>query len=150
MVLCCVAPSPLRGTTVNLTDVSKTDVIHGTHGDLTITGWNSATGELDYSYTLTKADSTPVSGATNQGANLDINGEDFHINATDKDGDTGAAATWSVVTASVGMQGDDLVVRGTPAGDRIFIKPANGPGHVGVVLNGVSAGVFQPRRLRIT
>ena len=47
-----IALSYPNGVEVDLNTVANTPVIHGTYGDLTITGWNPATGALDFSYTL--------------------------------------------------------------------------------------------------
>jgi VCBS repeat-containing protein len=63
-------------------DVTVGEVITGKHGDLTITSYDSKTGEIDYSYTL--KDPEQVSGPGN---NVDLNGEDFKVTATDTDGD---------------------------------------------------------------
>jgi len=82
-----VSAITVAGVTVDLGNVANTATIHGTYGDLTITGWNPATGALDYTYTLLNNDPNH-SAAT---GNDIVQGEDFAVVATDGDGDTATA-----------------------------------------------------------
>ena len=78
-----VATIMVDGTAVDLSNPGATPTIKGTYGDLTITGWDSATGTLTYSYTLTTADPNHT-----KSGNDVLPGEDFTVIATDKDGDS--------------------------------------------------------------
>jgi VCBS repeat-containing protein len=66
-------------------------VVHGTHGDLTVTGVDTTNHTVSYTYTLT----SPVTSATaNDGANNEGPGDTFAVVITDTDG---SSATTSVV-----------------------------------------------------
>ncbi|HVZ01193.1 MAG TPA: Ig-like domain-containing protein [Dongiaceae bacterium] len=133
-------------------DVKVGEVITGKHGDLTITGWDSTTGEIDYSYTL--KDSEQVSGPGN---NVDLTGEDFKVTATDTDGDKSqgdiviaivddvptAHADADKVAYKAGSTTSGNVVSGVGDGDSALAadtKGADTPTNV-VAITGVGAGV---------
>jgi hypothetical protein len=83
-----VSAVTIAGIAVDLDTIGNTPVIHGTFGDLTVTGWNPASGELSYSYTLNQANPDHSAAAGND----IIPGEDFTVVATDGDGDPSPAA----------------------------------------------------------
>jgi len=117
----------IDGTAVDLADVGKTGPIAGTHGDLTIMGWDPATGELDYSYTL----KDPFHHDPVQGPNTAI-GEDFGVTVTDKSGQSGkgdititivddvpTAHDDSAVTCSCGQASGNALANDTPGADAV-------------------------------
>ncbi|MDD5405767.1 MAG: Ig-like domain-containing protein [Sulfurovaceae bacterium] len=75
------------GTNVNLVSLENSDttpvVISVTNGTLTITNYDSATGVVSYSYTLTSPDTTTPHA--NNGANTTT--QNISLSATDADGD---------------------------------------------------------------
>jgi Ca2+-binding RTX toxin-like protein len=96
----------IDGTTVDLTDPSKTGPIVGDHGTLTVTGWNPATGDLDYSYTL----KDPFHHDPLQGPNT-ATGEDFTVVVTDKSGQSGSGDIGIVIVDDVpAVKADTAVV----------------------------------------
>jgi len=80
--------------TVNISDITGANsqtfnfTSGGAHGTLTITGYNAATGNATYTYTLTN----PVHDATpNNGADTVSPGDTFNLTVTDGSGATGTA-----------------------------------------------------------
>lgn len=64
--------------------------------------------------------------------------------ATDKDGAESAVASASITIVAAQLQGGDLVVGGTTAGDAIVVKPSDATGNLSVTINGAAFGTFRP------
>ena len=74
-------PATVKIDGVAVTGIGQT--IEGEHGFLTITGYNSATGEIDYKYTLTENTKNDHGKDTS---------DNFTVTVTDKDGDPASAS----------------------------------------------------------
>ncbi len=69
------------------------ETVEGTHGTLTVYGYDAVNGTLSYSYTLTSA----VTGSTaNNGAETVTGGDSFTVSVTDKSGDTSLPSTITI------------------------------------------------------
>jgi VCBS repeat-containing protein len=68
------------------------------------------------------------------------------VTATDKDGGASAPASASapITIRAAELQGNVLVVGGTPGGDTVVIKPVDGNGNLSVTVNGAGLGTFHP------
>jgi uncharacterized delta-60 repeat protein len=66
-----------------------------------------------------------------------------YVTVTDDDGGT-SSASHELAVNPVELQGGDLVVGGSLAGETITVRPANSSGALRVLINGVEQGVFTP------
>ncbi len=117
----------IDGVTVDLTDPSSTAAIKGNHGTLTVTGWDAATGELTYTYTLASA----MTNDDVQGRNTNT-GEEFTVTVTDSAGrsasgdvtitvidDVPVANADSAVTCNCGDASGNVLANDTAGADGI-------------------------------
>jgi hypothetical protein len=123
-----VASISVGGTSVDLGNPGNTPPIAGTYGEITITGWNPTTGELDYTYTLNdNFHHDPV-----QGPNVANGAEDFPVTVTDKQGlsdsgeigidiidDVPTACADAAVTCACGDASGNVLANDTPGADGI-------------------------------
>lgn len=145
--------------TITINNVAPTAGISGP--GLVVTG-------QPVTYTLTATDVSPVDQAANFTFNIDWDGNGstdqtivgpsgtqvthtfadagavtVRVTATDKDGGVSAAATLPVTVASTGIVDGVLLVGGTTASDKIFVKQLSN-GNIRVTRNGVVLGTFNP------
>ncbi len=86
------------------------ETVEGTHGTLTVYGYDAVNGTLSYSYTLTSA----VTGsAANNGAETVTGGDSFTVSVTDKSGDTSSPSS----TITIDIKDDVPSVVVTKTGD---------------------------------
>ena len=102
-----ITPDGLGSVTIGGTNLSAAQVnnlnttpviISGTYGDLTLNGYDSVSGEVTYSYTLTSA-------ADHSGGPVT---DDFAITVTDADGDTGSGTLSIAIVNDVPIAAPDF------------------------------------------
>ena len=122
--------------------VSVGKIITGAHGDLTITGYDQAKGDITYSYTLKSPES--VSGPGN---NVDTKGEDFQITATDKDGDASKGDIVIAIVDDVPTAKADADTVNQKAGSTTIGNVITGVGDKDSSLHADTKGADQPAKL---
>jgi hypothetical protein len=122
----------LRTFTFAATDVSSVDQAAG------------------FVYTITWGDGSPAQTTTGNGSGVSVDhvfaatdSYSVTVTATDKDGGVSTQATHALSIAAIQMQGNDLVVGGTPGDDQIVINPGDA-GTVQVLFGGVPQGGYNP------